>query len=292
MSKAPWNLVSQVAADMVRRNPPIPYSDMDCQAFVKMCVMDAGGKMDYAGSNDMFRNACTKVMTLKDARAQGLLHSGCLLFIVEQGGDYPAKYHADGLGNASHVGLYLDLKVLATGETIEVAHSSYSRGMVCASTLENGWTHVGWAKEIDYGDAVEAEEPTGSAQSFRPWRGIVGNMPSDEHLIMRETPAGKFMLKIPCGAEIVIQEEKIKDGKSYGRTEYSNHNGKYTGWVDLTFVSAVATTDIPDTSVDETPATGYHVTITGLRGAPLTLSQASSIRNEYTAVGYDAEVSN
>ena len=33
-------------------------------------------------------------------------------------------------------------------------HSSQSMGRVCGSTLKNGWTHVGWAKEIDYGAEV------------------------------------------------------------------------------------------------------------------------------------------
>lgn len=33
------------------------YDEMDCQAFVEHCVKQAGGSMDYSGSNDMARHA-------------------------------------------------------------------------------------------------------------------------------------------------------------------------------------------------------------------------------------------
>lgn len=33
------------------------YDEMDCQAFVEYCVKQAGGRMDYRGSNDMARGA-------------------------------------------------------------------------------------------------------------------------------------------------------------------------------------------------------------------------------------------
>ena len=33
------------------------YDEIDCQAFVEHCVKQAGGSMDYSGSNDMARHA-------------------------------------------------------------------------------------------------------------------------------------------------------------------------------------------------------------------------------------------
>ena len=33
----------------------VPYSQMDCQAFVEKCLADCGLKMDLAGSNAWFR---------------------------------------------------------------------------------------------------------------------------------------------------------------------------------------------------------------------------------------------
>lgn len=33
------------------------YEDMDCQAFIEHCARQAGGSMDYLGTNDMARPA-------------------------------------------------------------------------------------------------------------------------------------------------------------------------------------------------------------------------------------------
>ena len=46
------------------------YDEMDCQAFVEHCVRQAGGSMDYLGTNDMARRAAW-LGTLDEARAQG-----------------------------------------------------------------------------------------------------------------------------------------------------------------------------------------------------------------------------
>ena len=104
--------------------------------------------MRYAGSNDMFRNACVGLWSLNEAIALGKLIPGALLFIHAFDNGEPISYKGDGKGNASHVGIYC-------GEPdVEVAHSSYSRGGVFPSMLKNAWTHVGWAREIDYGSAA------------------------------------------------------------------------------------------------------------------------------------------
>ena len=50
------------------------YDEMDCQAFVEHCVRQAGGRMDYLGTNDMARRAAW-LGTLDEARAQGALGS-------------------------------------------------------------------------------------------------------------------------------------------------------------------------------------------------------------------------
>lgn len=48
------------------------YDEMDCQAFIEHCARQAGGSMDYSGSNDMSRRAAW-LGTLAQARAQGRL---------------------------------------------------------------------------------------------------------------------------------------------------------------------------------------------------------------------------
>lgn len=146
------------------------YQEMDCQAMIEAAVRACGGKMDYAGSNAMAR-AVTGLVSLSEAKKAGL-QVGMALFIHEEGGSYPTKYHADGLGNFSHVGLYAGENALTDVDkngrerVCNVVHSSASMGRVAGSTLANGWTHAGYFKEIVYDnndlfpDKVENEQQT------------------------------------------------------------------------------------------------------------------------------------
>ena len=127
----------------------IPYSELDCQAFIENIFSKCGYKMNYAGSNDMFRNACVWVGTISEAKKLGYLVPGSALFIVEHDGREPAKYKKDGIGNVSHVGMYVgenaltDIDKYGKSRKCNVVHSSSSMGRVAGSTLANAWTHVG-----------------------------------------------------------------------------------------------------------------------------------------------------
>ena len=124
----------------------------DCQGLIEAVVRALGGEISYRGSNDMFRNACSYVGTLDQAKREGRLVPGAVLFIVKNDGGQPPQYK-DGQGNASHVGWY-------TGGRYEVVHASSSKGKVAPSTLKNAWTHVGWLKAVDYesGQKEEVQE--------------------------------------------------------------------------------------------------------------------------------------
>lgn len=134
------------------------YQEMDCQAFVEYCVNACGGSMAYAGSNDMYRNAVAYLATIENAKAEGKLVPGAGLLIVEEvGAGTPAKYRGDGLGDATHVGLYVGENALTdtdkngNSRKCNTVHSSASRGRVVGGTTGGGWTHVILFKEIDYG---------------------------------------------------------------------------------------------------------------------------------------------
>ena len=134
------------------------YDEMDCQAFVEHCARQAGGAMDYLGTNDMARRAAW-LGTLAQARAQGRLVPGAGLLIREDTeATLPARYAGDGLGDFSHVGLYvgpdalIDTDKNGSARSCDVVHSSATMGRVAGSTLANGWTHVLWFPEIDYGN--------------------------------------------------------------------------------------------------------------------------------------------
>lgn len=137
------------------------YDEMDCQAFVEHCVRQAGGSMDYSGSNDMARNAVW-LGTLENAKTAGKLVPGAGMLIHEDTeANLPAKYRGDGLGDFSHVGLYVGEDALTDTDkngqkrSCDVVHSSATMGRVAGSTLKNGWTHVMWFAEIDYGVDVQ-----------------------------------------------------------------------------------------------------------------------------------------
>lgn len=132
------------------------YDELDCQAFVEHCVRQAGGRMDYLGTNDMARRAAW-LGTLDEARAQGRLVPGAGLLIREATeANLPARYAGDGLGDFSHVGLYVGENALTDTDkngrrrACDVVHSSATMGRVAGSTLQNGWTHTLWFSEIDY----------------------------------------------------------------------------------------------------------------------------------------------
>ena len=142
------------------------YDELDCQAFVEHCVRQAGGRMDYLGTNDMARRAAW-LGTLDEARAQGRLVPGAGLLIRESTeANLPARYAGDGLGDFSHVGLYVGENALTDTDkngrrrACDVVHSSATMGRVAGSTLQNGWTHALWCSEID--DAVTAGAGAGA----------------------------------------------------------------------------------------------------------------------------------
>ena len=157
---------SVAAAAVLAAQVGYTYEEMDCQAFVEHCVKQAGGSMSYRGSNDMARHAAW-LGTLENAQAEGMLRPGALLFIHEEDESaLPARYVGDGLGDFSHVGLYVGADALSDTDksgrrrACDVVHSSATMGRVAGSTLQNGWTHVGWAHEIDYGEeAAPGVEP-------------------------------------------------------------------------------------------------------------------------------------
>ena len=86
----------------------IPYSQIDCQAFVEKCLSDIGININLAGSNAWFRECRSNgfIGTPEECKAKyGLIPPGAFLFILKHDGKEPAKYKADGIGNASHIGI-------------------------------------------------------------------------------------------------------------------------------------------------------------------------------------------
>ena len=138
----------------------VPYSRMDCQAFIEQCLKDCGNNKNLAGSNAWYREVRQHGWTGTPEECVALyggVPKGAFLFILLHDGNEPQKYQADGLGNANHIGI-------CTNEGEGAIHSSASRGCVCESkfqgkTIRNGgWNMVGLWDEVDYIDYPDEDD--------------------------------------------------------------------------------------------------------------------------------------
>ena len=152
----------------------VAYTTMDCQAFVERCLKDVGAFKNLPGSNAWYREM-TWVGSPEECKARfGEIPRGAFLFIHAKDGKEPEKYRKDGIGNASHIGIYtgmtgaqMVLNAADNGNSNGGAynhgdgaiHSSASKGSVCTSnfkgkTINGGWNKVGLWNKIDYNAAI------------------------------------------------------------------------------------------------------------------------------------------
>ena len=118
----------------------IPYSKLDCQAFVEQCLRKyAGIKKDWRGSNDMWRNAVHDKTDDFDS-----IDAGEWVFSIRHDGKEPKRY-TDGV-NASHVGIYI-----GNGE---VMHSTTGGVQMDKISNRKRWTHHAKANCLDYASEV------------------------------------------------------------------------------------------------------------------------------------------
>ena len=242
------------------------YDELDCQAFVEHCVRQAGGRMDYLGTNDMARRAAW-LGTLDEARAQGRLVPGAGLLIREATeANLPARYAGDGLGDFSHVGLYVGENALTDTDkngrrrACDVVHSSATMGRVAGSTLQNGWTHALWFSEIDYAVTAGAGAGAGGANADGTGTGGTGSAGTST-----DTSAGT--------------SDTVTSGTGTG------NGGTGTG----TNTGVTGTTPAPGLTAGAVPAA--YATVTSPDGGPVRLRKSAS-RGEslYWLVGAGARV--
>ena len=179
----------------------IPYSELDCQAFVEVCLADCGIKKNLPGSNAWYREVAQNgwVGTPEDCVAKfGTVPKGAFLFILKNDGGEPDKYKPDGIGNASHIGI-----VAGTGKG--AIHSSASRGCVCESEFHNktikngGWNRVGLWDAVDYMEAESEPQPETTETA-------VVYADNGSPVKMRAEPSFKCRLYwlVPCGATVLV----------------------------------------------------------------------------------------
>lgn len=124
------------------------YSEMDCQAFVERCLRDCGITINLAGSNTWYRRMTWTGTPEECKKKFGHIPPGAFLFILDHDGKEPEKYRHDGIGNASHIGIY-------TAQGKGAIHSSETKGCVVESrfvgkSINGGWNRVGLWKYVMY----------------------------------------------------------------------------------------------------------------------------------------------
>ena len=134
----------------------ITYEQMDCQAAVEEAYRRCGlsdSVIDLAGSNTHYRN-CYWTGTperLCDILGVKAVPVGTETYINADDGGEPAKYRNDGMGNSSHIGLYM-----GGGRTF---NSSEKMGGIVVSekfygaheAVSGSWNMVGLKWYVDYG---------------------------------------------------------------------------------------------------------------------------------------------
>lgn len=134
------------------RNSKIPYSVLDCQAFVERVLSDIGIKRNWRGSNHMWREALSWKGTIQECIDKfGFIPAGAWLFTVKFDGGEKERGYRDLEGNAKHVGIY-------TGLGLGAMHSTTGGVQECEFPSTR-WTHVGLAKDICY-SVLDTEKPT------------------------------------------------------------------------------------------------------------------------------------
>lgn len=209
----------------------VPYSQMDCQAFVEKCLSDCGLRKDLAGSNAWYREVAKNGVILSPeecVKQLGCVPKGAFLFIHAFDGGEPAKYKGDGLGNASHIGLC----TIPRGEG--AIHSSSSRGCVAESkfrqkTINGGWNKVGLWNQVayDYGGGVTpAPEPAPEPEPIPVKKtAIVGNVEpgkrQDVNFRTRPNTNAALIDRIKCGETVEVLSE---DG-TWAKVKWHGHTG-------------------------------------------------------------------
>lgn len=131
--------------DAIRNTPSlmgIPHSTLDCQAAVEKALSLVGVKVNFRGSNDMWRNMVDGRYSITEYReAYGELTPGLICFTLKNDGSEVRRGYHDDMGAAVHVGIILDDKT---------CFQSASRGTEIIEINRTTFNRVGRCKYIDY----------------------------------------------------------------------------------------------------------------------------------------------
>lgn len=216
-------------------------NDFDCQDFVEKTMRTVGIKENLPGSNAWYRKM-TWVGTPEECKRKfGSIPKGALLFILSGNGGEPEKYKSDGIGNASHIGIYTGRTGRQMTEHAKeqgnagadafncgdgAIHSSASRGHVCTSkfagkTINGGWNRIGLWDRFDYGDRINTLlNPSGEKEvtvivEYAKVKDGALNLRSEK------STSSERLTQIPSGATVGVVER----GDEWCKVIYNAYTG-------------------------------------------------------------------
>ena len=149
----------------------LKYSQYDCQAFAELVLKDigvrssSGAVFNWKGSNDMARNAVSWIGTKEECIKQfGAIPLGAWAFIWEnKTGNEKARGYSDGLGNYSHIGIYVGGDIVRDSTRWKNSSGEYVRDGVADRAL-SAFNRIGLCKYLDFGTKSDYNDPAGVAQ--------------------------------------------------------------------------------------------------------------------------------
>ena len=153
----------------------IPHSKLDCQAAVDKALALVGVKVNYRGSNDMWRNMVHDRYWIYDYRNKyGSLTPGMICFTLKNDGSEKKRGYYDDMGAAVHVGIILDN---------DTAFQSASRGTEIITIGKTTFNQVAYCNLIDYIDIQQPQENLSTEKVLEILRGIRKQLESLENAI-------------------------------------------------------------------------------------------------------------
>lgn len=140
----------------------LKYSDVDCQAFCELVLKDIGvraadGKAyNWKGSNDIARNATSWIGTKDECiRIFGSVPLGSWAFIWDgTTGKEKERGYYDGLGNYSHIGIYVGNDIVRDSTRYKDSKGNYIRDGVANRNL-SAFNRIGLAKMLDFNNEIQ-----------------------------------------------------------------------------------------------------------------------------------------
>ena len=170
----------------------IPYTKIDCQAFVEEVLKDAGVRKpdgsiyNWKGSNSMWRTALSWKGTIDECKTRyGEIPLGAWVFIVKWDGGEKERGYDDNEGNASHVGIYCRHNFEQVRDS---TRTTYRNGVGYREL--KGFTHVGLPKMIIYNEETAPADDQDALSAVRIMR---DGSSTDENILQALKTLTKYL---------------------------------------------------------------------------------------------------